>query len=128
MSPRRRRNSFPTSHFAGVEDSALDVTHFPRADSRSAEESRSLGAHLLKSSRLALEAEESLVCDALALPRQKKSAQTLNLQKRAATPLNLQMEAAVEIGAPFGAVDDQLPRRRRQAAFDHWRVLEVLLA
>jgi hypothetical protein len=58
------------------------------------------------------------VCDALALPGQKMSAQTLNLQKRAATPLNLQKEAAVEIGAPFGAVDDQLPRRRRKAAVD----------
>ncbi|KIJ89448.1 hypothetical protein K443DRAFT_16111 [Laccaria amethystina LaAM-08-1] len=46
------------------------------------------------------------------------SAQTLNLQERAATPLNLQKEAAVEIGAPFGAVDDQLPRRRRKAAVD----------
>ncbi|KIJ90163.1 hypothetical protein K443DRAFT_15457 [Laccaria amethystina LaAM-08-1] len=53
--------------------------------------SRSLGAHPLKSSRLALEAEES-PCET------------------AATPLNLQKEAAVEIGAPFGAVDDQLPR------------------
>jgi len=50
------------------------------------------------------------VCDASALPRQIKSAQTLNLQKRAATPLNLQKEAAIESGAPFGAVDDQLPR------------------
>jgi hypothetical protein len=46
------------------------------------------------------------VCDAL-LPRQIKSAQTLNLQRRAATPLNLQKEAAeVEIGALFGAIDD----------------------
>ncbi|KIJ89871.1 hypothetical protein K443DRAFT_15734 [Laccaria amethystina LaAM-08-1] len=63
-----------------------------------------------------------LVCDALALPGQKMSAQTLNLQKRAATPLNLQKEAAVEIGAPFGAVDDQLPRRRRKAAVDRHTV------
>jgi hypothetical protein len=58
------------------------------------------------------------VCDALALPGQKMSAQTLNLQERAATPLNLQKEAAVEIGALFGAVDDQLPRRRRKAAIE----------
>jgi hypothetical protein len=54
------------------------------------------------------------------------SAQTLNLQERAATPLNLQKEAAVEIGALFGAIDDQLPRRRRKAAVENCRPFEVL--